>query len=351
MAQASTVSLPTYYSWITVREVLHAIQQIGIAPEEIFARLGAEHPLPRIVRSGEGRLDGADMEALWRDLERLTGRRGIGLVLGGVERPLLHQLSTMAAFAPTLGEAMQRLAAYWPAFYYNSTLRVEDHFTHWEVRYVPRPHLSMFHHMVEFRMASLLRLFEWITGREIAPRFAHFNLPTPEHIKEYYRVFRSPCLFRQGEYLLVLDAADCRLPLLDAEPGMDAVMQQHGGQWMEARLQNPTHLRQIVERALFDSIRDGDWSLPAAARNLGMAPRTLQRRLDDAGLGFRTLVDGARHHLAHYWLLKTEMPLEEISGHLGYGHVENFIRAFRRWGGETPARLRRQVARAGGKSA
>ena len=81
-------------------------------------------------------------------------------------------------------------------------------------------------------------------------------------------------------------------------------------------------------------------SIEEVAQHLAMAPRSLRRRLDDEGTRFRDLVDAERRQLAARLLESTDMKIDEMALHLGYGDTASFTRAFRRWSGVTPRAFR-----------
>ena len=87
----------------------------------------------------------------------------------------------------------------------------------------------------------------------------------------------------------------------------------------------------------------------ARARGAGIAvgPRTLQRRLKDSGVDFKTLVDDTRRRFALRLPARPEAHAGEIAYLLGYSEVSAFNRAFRRWTGSTPSDYRRRAATVG----
>lgn len=80
-------------------------------------------------------------------------------------------------------------------------------------------------------------------------------------------------------------------------------------------------------------------SLASAARRLGLAPRTLQRRLKVEGTNYRRVMDEVRLSLA-LQLLSSPLSIGEAAQHLGFSEPSPFFRAFRRWAGATPGRSR-----------
>lgn len=83
--------------------------------------------------------------------------------------------------------------------------------------------------------------------------------------------------------------------------------------------------------------------LADVARACGWHPRTLQRRVGEHGWGWRELRDHVRCDEAHHLLAVDGLPLEGVAQALGFADHASFSRAFLRWTGRTPSRVRRQV--------
>ena len=81
-------------------------------------------------------------------------------------------------------------------------------------------------------------------------------------------------------------------------------------------------------------------TLEDVARSLSISPRSLRRRLAEEGVSFSDLLDAERQQLAEQ-LLSTQMKLDEMALHLGYGDTASFTRAFRRWYNCSPGEYRR----------
>lgn len=86
---------------------------------------------------------------------------------------------------------------------------------------------------------------------------------------------------------------------------------------------------------------DGYPDLETVATRLSMSTRTLKRRLNERGFGFRQLLDEVRRKDATRLLEDTNLSVEEVAFRLGYTAHSNFIRAFRSWTGTTPSAFRK----------
>lgn len=86
--------------------------------------------------------------------------------------------------------------------------------------------------------------------------------------------------------------------------------------------------------------REPQMDVDRVAKRLSVSPRTLKRRLQAHGIGFRELSQEARRDESLRLLHETELSVDEIGRRVGYAAHSGFIRAFRRWTGSTPSNYR-----------
>ena len=98
----------------------------------------------------------------------------------------------------------------------------------------------------------------------------------------------------------------------------------------------PGQVRSVLRSALLTDHARSD----QAAELFSIHERTLRRRLNDRGTSFQERLDEGRFGIARQMLQDTGMEVSQISEALGHADASTFIRAFRRWGGCTPARWR-----------
>jgi AraC-like DNA-binding protein len=102
-----------------------------------------------------------------------------------------------------------------------------------------------------------------------------------------------------------------------------------------------TRVRAIVEGSL--GTRPAE--IGAVARQFGMHPRTLQRRLEAEGLTFGDIVDEERRKRAHRLLTTTDLSLGQVSGMVGFAEQSALSRAARRWWGSSARQVRVEAQR------
>jgi AraC-like DNA-binding protein len=125
------------------------------------------------------------------------------------------------------------------------------------------------------------------------------------------------------------------MPLLDALPSDDAPAPA-----LPIGVEFVDRVRAAVEQ----SLAAGTVAITDVSRALETSPRTLQRRLGEHGISFRVVVEAVREQQARAYLSTHELSLAAIADRLGYAEVSAFLRAFKRWTGTTPGRLRAATA-------
>lgn len=97
----------------------------------------------------------------------------------------------------------------------------------------------------------------------------------------------------------------------------------------------------LLEAVLPSMLAGGMSSIEAAAEAVGMAGRSLQRRLAEHGTSFRRILERVRLEEGGRLLRESEIPVKEIAHRLGYDEPTSFARAFRRAHGLSPSQVRR----------
>lgn len=85
-------------------------------------------------------------------------------------------------------------------------------------------------------------------------------------------------------------------------------------------------------------------SFPVVAQRLGVAERSLHRRLAREGVSFQALADRVRMERARELLGTTDLSVERIGEMLSFAETASFSRAFKRWTGVSPRHYRAAAA-------
>jgi AraC-like DNA-binding protein len=104
-----------------------------------------------------------------------------------------------------------------------------------------------------------------------------------------------------------------------------------------------------VSEALEEQVRKGirsclsrqDCSIEEVSAILSIAPRTLQRQLQQRGTSFSRLLEEVRAEAARRHLSQSQLSLTQLAAILGYSELSAFSRAFHRWHGQSPQQWQR----------
>ncbi|PMH37540.1 hypothetical protein BCU68_07960 [Vibrio sp. 10N.286.49.B3] len=86
------------------------------------------------------------------------------------------------------------------------------------------------------------------------------------------------------------------------------------------------------------------------AKMLGMTKRTLQRKLKQENIIFKSLKENAKKEKAIYLVINSDLPIHDIAEIVGYSDLSNFNRAFKGWTSMGPPTYRKTHRRSNDES-
>jgi AraC-like DNA-binding protein len=183
-----------------------------------------------------------------------------------------------------------------------------------------------------------------MSGREIVPHdvaFAHAS----HAVEAHERYFGCPVRFGCAGSEMTFGADDLAHAVRASKPRLVGVLDRHAAE-LASRLPSDASYLEFVRRTVVDVIRRGEVpTLEAIAHAMRASPRTLQRRLREAGTTHQRLVDEVRIALATRYLTATELSITEVAYLLGFQDESGFRRSFRRWTGRSPSSVRAEAQR------
>ncbi|QSQ17537.1 AraC family transcriptional regulator [Myxococcus landrumensis] len=318
------------------------LAEMGISPEAVLQRAG----LPLGLFDLEKILVTTDeLFALYRGMTESSEDPAIGLKLGTENRVEQYDPVAIAGlYARSFRDAIERIARY-KQLICPEELRLHERGDESEVRFVWT--------FSDEREPPLLvdHCFSWLVGigrkgteRPLNPRRVEFQRAT-EHKPMYEAHFGCPVKFKASHDSLVFHRADLDLPFVSHNPDMLGVIAPQ----LELELGKRLAQSSLSERARSVLKRQLAGQRPAiqqVASELCVSTRTLQRRLNEEGFSFQSLLEEARRELARHYLAHSPLELSEIAYLLGYEDANSFFRAFHHWEGVPPGQWRVVQARA-----
>ena len=255
-------------------------------------------------------------------------------------------LGMVAKVAPDLRSALERMVHFQHVLTGTPLSRIRDvasrRVTRFEVLPVEGHGLGARCRREEM-VASGLELARGITGVKLRPSRACFAHAAPSDTSEHERFFECPVEFDAEFDGFELDARTLALPLPHADSELSEFWVQHlravGGEPPAPESALESRLRQLLR----DRVGTAVPSMGEVARELGMSPRTLRRRLLQCGTGYHEILEEVRYERADELLATPGRKVAEVAELLGFSDASAFHRAYVRWTGRTPAG--RHVAR------
>lgn len=252
---------------------------------------------------------------------------------------ILGPVGVAARTAATVSDGFAILDTYMSAYSPGISARISNHpdpdLVRFEYDFLlnPRPPQAQ---AVELALGVTLRvlhLFLGTTYRPVAVRLPHTPL-SPKN--DYRRYFGCPPHFNEPTAGFTMRAADLHQAL-----NHDPSTHQRALSYLSTALGHSTRgIADIVRSVIRQLLPTGNMTVELAARQFGLHPKTLQRRLSAEHTTFAELVDQTRREIAHRLLVETDLSLRQICHQLGYAEQSVLTRSCKRWFDTTPTNYR-----------
>ncbi len=197
------------------------------------------------------------------------------------------------------------------------------------------------HCAIDATVSALLHLCRQYYGQDVTPLATHLIRPEPADITPFRGLFGHQLSFDNPKLEVRFDRQQAEQPIPGGNPALAKATEQLVAQYLH-KLQSPSFLNQ-VQQALFEMWPRGEAKLDLVASKLHLSPRTLHRKLEEAGTNFRQQQELTRHQLALEFINQSHLSISEIGFLLGFSSNSNFSRAFKRWTQQTPHAYRQQL--------
>lgn len=194
---------------------------------------------------------------------------------------------------------------------------------------------------VEYALLTVFMQCQWLTRRELQPLALEFVYPPPADDRLHREAFGCEIRYNAPANRLLLSAADMAMPLPTHHPALGE-MQEHLLD-DQLNLLGQTTTSTLVCAEIARRLPQGEPRRQDVAAGLGLAERTLQRRLQEESVSFQSLLDRTRRELAQQYLAEDRHTLTDVADMLGFVDSSNFFRACKRWFGLPPAQYRARI--------
>jgi len=322
--------------------LLETLGAAGVDPDRLLRSVGLDSA---IFRHADGFIQSSQFARLLEECAFATGDDCFGLHLGERFNPKnIGPLIYVVLNAPTIAAGFENAARYMKI--HNEALRVSLR--------VDGDHAYLEHALAdmgipstrqneEYGMTVSLNAIRLIAGSDWSPQEVRFAHELQNQTSEHLRIFRAPAVFGCETNALVTprEFVDRQVPAADQR--LYPILKRYIDRILSEMPREDSFLASI-RKAIAEELRDREPKLARVAARLALGTRTLQRRLKEYGVEFKTIADDTRRRLALKYLTDREHTLTEVAFLLGYSDVSAFNRAFRRWTHSTPTAYRRKNA-------
>ncbi|WAC27184.1 AraC family transcriptional regulator [Ancylobacter sp. SL191] len=271
--------------------------------------------------------------AVFEDAAVHTGDPCFGARLGAAFRPAdIGPIGMLFSLSGTIRAALARMAKH-VAVVQGATaigLMEEGDRLVWSYR-LEDPRLWPRRQDSEFSVAATCQMVRSCFSAGWNPLEVHLEHGAPVDPAPLQRLLRCPILFGQSANRMLMTKADADRLYRAEDHDLIAILERHATD-LGGKAQRAPGLADQVRGVIGIYLGHKPLTLTSVAAELGLSPRTLQRRLSEEGVSLRDLVREQRRSIAEQ-LVEGGSSLARVAEALGYADSTVFWRARRGWRG------------------
>ena len=196
---------------------------------------------------------------------------------------------------------------------------------------------------IEFSAASYAHFYRTCLPARIAPKIVRFRHQPRFDEAIYTELLGCPEIFGAEETCLQFDHSQLNLPLPNANPELQSMLQAKYAQPV-AWLSDGCKHAGLSYLYLASELNKSPLKLERLAASFGLTERTLRRKLVQEGYPFRDLLEQVRRDLCDLYQFEGRRSMSEIAELLGYSELSAFTRAYKGWHNVPPSSSSLRIA-------
>ncbi|QNK67407.1 AraC family transcriptional regulator [Variovorax sp. PAMC26660] len=320
--------------------VLSMFEAEGLDVPSLLREAGFD---PDSLHRQNARVPVDEISVLWQLAVARAGKPTLGLHRDlAATHSKLGTVGHAMSCSADLGEALTRLTRYMAVISDATAFSMQPEARGcWMVMEHTGGSLPIPRQRVEYALLTVFMQCQWLTRRELQPLALEFVYPPPADDRLHREAFSCPIRYNAPANRLLLSAADMAMPLPTHHPTLGE-MQEHLLD-DQLNLLGQTTTSSLVCAEIARRLPHGEPRRQDVAAGLGLAERTLQRRLQEESVSFQSLLDRTRRKLAQQYLAEDRHTLTDVADMLGFVDSSNFFRACKRWFGLPPTQYRARI--------
>lgn len=290
-----------------------------------------------VIADSKTRLPKKKFQALWQAASEVTRDPAIALRVATLARPnALGIIGYLAAASDSRRSAFELIKGLTPLLWENFDCALSSE---GEVAFLRcgsdagRPQSRV---TTDYAVGLAVAMSRVFAATRSDPLEARFTYPAPPHAAEYERILRLPVRFDAEEsgVLFPISMLHSLNPAADA--ALRQLLERHAADQL-ARIPSGAGLQARVRACILSMLPLGTLTAATVAERFALSDRTLRRRLELEATSYQQILDEVRAELAEHYLTREKQGIDEVAFRLGFSDRSAFTKAFRRWGGRTPA--------------
>ena len=315
----------------------NVIESYGLDPEPYFRKARID---PRLMNDPQARFNLTQIDKAYRELYETVNDPCMGLKVASLWHPSnLASLGYAWLASSTLYTALNRLSRYVRIINDAISVALEEDGDNLVITISSDDREMPAYYQEDSSSAILISMCRANYGMELNPVSVRFKHPGSACSGEYYSFFRCPVEFSAASNQIIIPLDVVNKQLTSSNPQLAQINDQVMINYL-ARLDKEDIVQQ-VKAAIIDQLPSGNVTEDSVAEAVYTSKRSLQRKLNEKGTTFKTILTEVRQDLALKYIYDRKLTLTEISFMLGFSEMSSFSRAFKRWTGESPKAFRR----------
>lgn len=327
-----------YYSEVTTHSgiaqvMMRTLESYGLDAQALFAQAGLAAPTGL---GSQDRVQAVAMQKVWRLAVIHTNDEGFGIRFAQQMPPMaLHGLGFSWMASDTLRDAFKRLMRYYRLITTAGEIILDENEKGYRVWHkLPAPKGVAAPASLDAGMAIFIQLCRLTKGIDFCASQVYLQREVPENQRAFDEFFRCPVIYDADENFLLFNKEVLNAPLPGANPELARANDQVVIDYLKAF--DKQDIIGQIRASIIEYLPSGPPSQDDIAGHVHMSTRSMQRKLQEKGTSFKTIVETIRQELAENYLKDTSRSIGEVTYMLGYSEPSNFSRSFKKWTGMTP---------------
>lgn len=287
-------------------------------------------------------LTNQQLENLWKNIVGLSGNELIGLHFGAtMQIAALNTIGQIILTSNTVKEALQQASSLIHLITDFYTMQIQEKAKTFVITFQQNDGFDNFpnarNQMGDFLIAFTLYELKGLLLEDPKPIKASLITYKKNYDREYENILKCTTT-KNSNYSLEFKKDYLKTKIITANYEIQNLLIEQIN-----KLQNAASLSGLSKK-IFNFLIANSYlyslSIESVAGNFNLSVRTLQRKLKEEGVSYLQVVEEVRKSLAIYYIQNSTSSIKEISSILGYAEPSGFVRAFKKWTGETPSEFR-----------